>query len=62
MTLPKENDKSNHSKRSLRKNIILAIIIVTGAGIASAVWFFFVSDTYKMIDDTNNHLPPIVIL
>jgi hypothetical protein len=58
MTLRKDNDKFNQSKRFLRKNIILAIIIVAGAGIAVAVWFFFVSDAYNTINDTNNYLPP----
>jgi hypothetical protein len=51
-------DNSGPSKRLLRNNIILAIIIIAGAGIAFAVWFFFVSDAYNSIDEANNYLPP----
>jgi hypothetical protein len=58
MTLRKENDKSNQSKRFLRKNIILAIIIVAGSGIAFGVWFFLISDAYNSTNDSSNYLPP----
>jgi hypothetical protein len=45
-------------QRFLRKNIIVAIIIVAGAGIGFAVWFFFISDAYNTLDDISNYLPP----
>ena len=52
-------DKSNTSIRFFEKKLLLAIIIILVAGIISAVWFIFVSDTKISLQKTeNNVLPP----
>ena len=58
MTFPDDVDNSNAPSRFFGRRLILVIIVVLVAGLTFGLWFFFISDSDKAVQNSDIYLAP----
>ena len=56
MTVP--DDINNRSTRFFGKRILLVIIVVLAGGLAFGLWYYFISNSNNIPENTDTYLPP----